>query len=164
MSRSNRTDKARASAYRAREAAESATSNPYLRKLIEDAELRENIRGAWGSAKSAVGRLQSSKAPAKAAMDDKKVHKDLRAAADSIRAASESIREQPKKRRWPKLIAIGVIGAGAALALNEGARKAVLDKLFGAEEEFEYTSTTTSNGTGSPSSAEAAAGSTSSSS
>ena len=30
-----------------------------------------------------------------------------------------------------------------ALALSEDLRKAVLDKLFGAEEEFEYTSTTT---------------------
>ena len=28
------------------------------------------------------------------------------------------------------------------LILSEDARKAVLDKLFGAEEEFEYTSTT----------------------
>jgi hypothetical protein len=151
-----RTNKARASAYRARDAAESATSNPYLRKLIEDPELRDNIRGAWSSAKSAAGRLQGSKTPAKAAMDDKKIHKDLRAAAESLRAASDSIREQPKKRRWPKLVVIGVVGAGAALVLSEGARKTVLDKLFGAEEEFEYNSTT-SNGTGSASAAEQAA-------
>ena len=30
-----------------------------------------------------------------------------------------------------------------ALVLSEDLRKALLDKLFGAEEEFEYTSTTT---------------------
>jgi hypothetical protein len=30
-----------------------------------------------------------------------------------------------------------------AIALNEDLRKAVLDRLFGAEEEFEYTSQTT---------------------
>ena len=35
-----------------------------------------------------------------------------------------------------------IIGAVVMLAVNEGARKALLDKLFGAEEEFEYTSTT----------------------
>ena len=29
-----------------------------------------------------------------------------------------------------------------ALVLSEGLRKALLDRLFGAEEEFEYTSTT----------------------
>jgi hypothetical protein len=35
-----------------------------------------------------------------------------------------------------------LIGGALTIALSEGARKAVLDKLFGAEEEFEYTSTT----------------------
>ena len=38
---------------------------------------------------------------------------------------------------------IGIAGAVLALALSEGLRKSVLDRLFGAEEEFEYTSTTT---------------------
>jgi hypothetical protein len=38
---------------------------------------------------------------------------------------------------------IGLAGAALAIILSEDLRKAVLDKLFGAEEEFEYTSTTT---------------------
>ena len=92
--------KARESADRARGAAENAASNPYLRKLIEDAELRDNIRGAYASAKSAWGRLSNGKAPSKALLDDKKVHKDLRKAADSLRAASDSLRENEKKRTW----------------------------------------------------------------
>ena len=37
---------------------------------------------------------------------------------------------------------LAIIGGIAALILSEGARKAVLDRVFGAEEEFEYTSTT----------------------
>jgi hypothetical protein len=41
-----------------------------------------------------------------------------------------------------KLLFVAMIGAVLALALSEDLRKAVLDKLFGAEEEFEYTSTT----------------------
>jgi len=41
---------------------------------------------------------------------------------------------------------IAIVGAVIALAVSEGARKAVLDALFGAEEEFEYTSTTSING------------------
>ena len=143
---STRAGRARDGADRARDAAENAISNPYIRKLIEDAELRDNIRGAYDSARSAYGRLSNGKAPSHALMDDKKVHKDLRNAAESLRAASDSLREQPKKRRWPKLLMIGLVGAAAALVLSEGARKAVLDKLFGAEEEFEYTSTTSING------------------
>jgi hypothetical protein len=38
---------------------------------------------------------------------------------------------------------IALIGAGLAIALSEDLRKTVLDRLFGAEEEFEYSSTTT---------------------
>ena len=46
-----------------------------------------------------------------------------------------------------KLIVIAIVGAIAAVVLSEDVRKAVLDRLFGAEEEFEYTSTTApSNG------------------
>ncbi len=145
----------------ARDAAEGVATNPYLRKLIEDAELRDNIRGAYDSAKSAYGRLNNGKAPTKALLDDKKVHKDLRNAADSLRAASDALREREKTRSWTKLLAIALIGAVVALVISEGARKAVLDRLFGAEEEFEYTSTTTVNGSGSAASATEAAASSS---
>jgi len=156
-----RASRAREGAGRARGAAESAASNPYLRKVIEDAELRDNIRGAYDSARSAYGRLNNGKAPSKALLDDKKVHQDLRNAAESLRAATDSLRrQQPRKRRWPRLIVIGLAGAGAALVLSEGARKTVLDKLFGAEEEFEYTSTT-SPVNGASASAETPAASTS---
>jgi hypothetical protein len=39
-------------------------------------------------------------------------------------------------------VAVAVIGGIIAIVVSEDARKAVLDTLFGAEEEFEYTSTT----------------------
>ena len=45
-----------------------------------------------------------------------------------------------------RLILLAIIGGVVALVVSEGARKAVLDALFGAEEEFEYTSTTSING------------------
>jgi hypothetical protein len=112
--------------------------------MIEDAELRDNIRGAFHSAKSAYGRLNNGKPPTRALLDDKKVHKDLRSAADSLRAASETLREKPKRGHGLRnLIVVGIVGAGLALILSEDLRKSVLDRLFGAEEEFEYTSTTT---------------------
>jgi hypothetical protein len=148
-------------AHSARDTAESLASNPYVRRLIEDAELRDNIRGAYDSARSAYGRLNNGKAPTKALLDDKKVHKDLRKAAEQLRAASDTLREEERKRRWTRLLAIAVIGAVIAMVVSEGARKAVLDKLFGAEEEFEYTSTTTVNGSGSAASATEAAASSS---
>jgi hypothetical protein len=141
MARSTKSS-ARRRADRARTAAQSAGSNPYVRRLIEDAELRENIRSAYTSAKSAYGRVSNGKAPAKALLDDKKVHKDLRNAAESLREASDALRSRQRGRTWPKLLLIALVGAGLALALSEDLRKSVLDRLFGAEEEFEYTSTT----------------------
>ena len=129
-------------AYQARGAAQAAYENPYVRKLIEDEELRNNIRSAYTSAASAYGRISNGKGPTKALLDDKRVHKDLRNAAQSLREASDAIRAQERSRTWPKLLFIAIVGATLALALSEDLRKAVLDRLFGAEEEFEYTSTT----------------------
>ena len=107
-----------------------------------DPELRESLRTAYESARKAYGRM-NGKAPGKA-LDDKKVQRDLRQTVDSLRDAVEALREKPKrKKRRGRLLFIAIVGAGAAVALNEGLRKKVLDALFGAEEEFEYTSTTT---------------------
>jgi hypothetical protein len=152
-----KTSKARS----ARDTAEGLASNPYVRKLIEDGELRDNIRGAYDSARSAYGRLNNGKAPTSALLDDKKVQKDLRKAAEQLRAASDTLREEKRKRRWTRLLAVAVVGAVIAMVVSEGARKALLDRLFGAEEEFEYTSTTTVNGSGSAASATEAAASSS---
>ena len=137
MANSTRTGKAR-------HAAESVGSNQYVRRLVEDEELRESIREAYEAGRSAYGRLQKQKRPATALMDDKKVHRELRDAAESLREASDRFRgrEEKKGSALGKLLLLGIVGAAAALILSEDLRKAVLDRLFGAEEEFEYTSTT----------------------
>ena len=139
-----RSTRARESARKAGEAASSLRSNPYVQRLIEDDELRANIREAFESARDAYTRIANGKGPAKALMDDKKVQRDLRQAAESMREASEQLRGRRTKRksRLGRLLLIALIGAGLALLLSEDLRKAVLDRLFGAEEEFEYTSTT----------------------
>jgi hypothetical protein len=131
------------SARRAGEAAQALRSNPYLQRLIEDEELRANIRDAFEAMRDAYTRIANGKAPTKVIMDDKKVHKDLRTAAESLREASDQLRGRRRKRRWGRLLVIALLGAAIALLLSEELRKAVLDRLFGAEEEFEYTSTTT---------------------
>jgi hypothetical protein len=119
--------------------------SPYVQRLVQDEELRENIREAYESLRKVYGRLSNGKAPAKALLDDKKVQKELRSAAISLRDAGEALREGPKrkKRHWGRRLLILGVGAGLALALSEGLRQKVLDLLFGAEEEFDYSSTTT---------------------
>ena len=130
---------------RAGDAAKSVTSNPYVRRLLEDEELRQNIRVAFEAAKDAYGRMSNGKGPAQSLMDDKKVHRDLKTAAESLRDASDSFRGKRRGGGFGlgKALLVGVVGAALVLIFSEDARKVVLDKLFGAEEEFEYTSTTT---------------------
>jgi hypothetical protein len=126
-----------------------ARENPYVQRLIEDEELRDNLREAFEAARGAYGRATGNgKGAVKAVTSDKKVQKDLRSAAESLREASEAFKapRKRKKGRLGRLILFGLVAAGIALILSEDARKSVLDALFGAEEEFEYTSTTSING------------------
>jgi hypothetical protein len=128
-------------------AATAVRSSPYVQRLIEDEELRDAIRDAFEAARDAYTRMANGKGPAtKSLMDDKKVQKDLKVAAENLREASDRIRGQKQRKGLTlgRLLLLGLIGAIVVLVLSEDARKALMDKLFGAEEEFEYTSTTSS--------------------
>ena len=129
-------------------AGKAARDNPYVQRIVDDEELRDNLRTAYESARKAYGRIANGKGPAKALFDDKKTQKELREAASSLKDAADSLRgaRKKKKRRGGKLLIL-LVGVGLALALSEDLRKKVLDALFGAEEEFEYTSTTTPSAT-----------------
>jgi hypothetical protein len=131
-------------------AGKAVASNEYVTRLVEDEELRENLRTAYESARKAYGRMANGKGPAKALLDDKKTQKELQNAASELKQAADAIRGG-KKRKGKKRtgLLLLVVGAGLALALSEGLRKKVLDALFGAEEEFEYTSTTSPTNSGS---------------
>ncbi len=138
---------AKKKAAKAQKAAVRARYNPYVRRVVEDDDLRSDIVQAYESGRAAFGRLSNGKSPSKQLFDDKKLQKDLKQAAESLRDATVALREAPKKQRsggFGRVLLLGLVGGGLALALSEGLRKKVLDALFGAEEEFEYTSTTTS--------------------
>jgi adenylosuccinate synthase len=145
MAAKKKATKAGAGAYAAGKA---VRSNEYVQRLVEDQELRDNLRSAFVSARKAYGRV-NGKGPAKA-LENKKVQKELKEAAASLKEAADSLRGQKKrKRRKGRLLFVGLVGAGLALALSEGLRKKVLDALFGAEEEFEYSASTTPESSGS---------------
>ncbi len=99
---------------KARQAAQSAGSNPYVRRLIEDQELRDSVKDAFDAARHAYKRMSNGKGPVQAVTEDKKVQSDLRTAAESLRDASDRLRGKTKKRRWGRLlvIAAGRRGAG----------------------------------------------------
>ena len=121
-------------------------ATPYIQRVIEDATLRDNVRTAYDSTKSAYARLTNGKAPAKALLEDKKLQRDLQHAVEALREATNALAEAPKKTRPAKKglrlgrkLMIGALGFGLALAGSESLRTKVLDMVFGKEEEFEYT-------------------------
>lgn len=147
---------AKKKAAKAGAAATAVKKSPYVQRIIEDEDLRENIVEAYESARKAYDRLNHGKSPTKAIFDDKKLQKEIRQTASSLRDAGVGLREAPKAKRrgfGRKLLFLAVVGGGA-LAASEGLRKKVLDALFGAEEEFEYTSPTTPPAPAPPSPAE----------
>ena len=139
---------AKKKAQKAQKAALQARYNPYVQRVIDDEDLRDNLVQAYESARKAYSRLTNGKSPTKQIFDDKKLQKEIKNAASSFKDASVALRESPKKKKrggLGKVLLVGLVGAGVALAVSEGLRKKVLDSLFGAEEEFEYTSNTTAS-------------------
>ena len=144
---------AKKKAAKAQKAAVAARYNPYVQRLIDDEDLRQTMVQAYESSRDAFARLNNGKSPSKQIFDDKKLQKNLKEAAESFRDAAVTLREAPKKQRkggFGRILLLGLVGGGLALALSEGLRKKALDALFGAEEEFEYTSTTSSPSSSTP--------------
>jgi len=130
---------------KAQKAAMQARYNPYVQRIVEDEDLRDNIVQAYESARKAYSRLTNGKSPTKQIFDDKKLQKEIKSAASNVRDASVALHEAPNRSgglSFKRVLLLGAIGGGVALAVSEGLRKKVLDTLFGAEEEFEYTSNT----------------------
>ncbi len=138
-------------AAKAAAAAQAAKENPYLQRVIQDDELRDNMVVAFEAARNAYTRLNHGKSPTKNLIEDKKLHANLKKSADALRDASSALREAPKHSTPKKkrkgglgpLLLVALFGGAVAITVSEGLRNKVLDALFGAEEEFDYTSNTT---------------------
>jgi hypothetical protein len=135
---------AKKKAAKAAGATAAAKGKPYVQRVVQDEDLRDNVRVAFDAAQDAYKRLANGKSPQKALVDDKKLQKDLKEAASALRDAGQALKEGPKKQKKGGLgrkLMVLIIGAGIAMAVSEDLRNKVLDALFGKEEEFDYTST-----------------------
>lgn len=145
-------------AARSKQAMKAATAaGPWVQRLAEDEELRDNLRVAFEAAKEAYERISDGKSP-RELIDDKKLQKELKQVAEALKDAGSALKEGPTRKPKRKKGGIGrkllvlVVGAAIALALSEDLRNKVLDLLFGKEEEFDYGSagaSSTSDGGGS---------------
>jgi hypothetical protein len=127
-------------------AARAAQSNQYIKRVLEDEELRANLLAAYTAARSAYGRVGNGKPPTKALFEDRKLQRELLTTAVALHEASNALKEPPKRKRkrggFGRTLLLALVAGVLALALSESLRSKVLDMLFGAEEEFDYSSTT----------------------
>jgi hypothetical protein len=120
-------------------------ATPYIRRIVQDGQLRENVKTAYDSSRSAYSRLTNGKAPAKALLEDKKLQRDLQQAVEALKDATTALAEAPKRevpkksRGFARKLFILALAFGLALAGSEKLRTKVLDTVFGKEEEFQYT-------------------------
>jgi hypothetical protein len=72
--------------------------------------------------------------------DDSHLRDAVRKLLDTAHEAVPAPKAKTKKRRFGvgKVLLVGVVAGGSALAASEKLRTKVLDLMFGAEEEFEY--------------------------
>ena len=119
-------------------------ATPYIQRLIQDAQLRQNVRAAFDSSRSAYARLSNGKPATKVLIEDKKLQRDVQNVVEALRDATTALTEAPKKqvkksRGFGRKVMVVTLGFGLALAGSEKLRTKVLDTIFGKEEEFQYT-------------------------
>jgi hypothetical protein len=121
-----------------------ARSNPYVQQLLKDPRLRKNVRTAVASSRSAFSRVSNGGVHTRSLLEDRKLHNDLSRALSAARDVTITITNTPRRRRRRRLtvrrvLIVGGVGTGVAMAASGKLRSKVLDMLFGAEEEFQYT-------------------------
>ena len=125
-----------------RERVTAATTSPWVQRLAEDDELRDNVRVAFEAAKDAFERITDGKSPREAVgRQEVAARTSSRPPTPSRTPAARSRRaRRSKEEARPRAQAARArrSAAAIALALSEDLRTKVLDALFGEEEEFDY--------------------------
>jgi len=95
----------------AKKQAESAV--PYIRRVLEDERLQEQLRSAAGGLRGAYSRARGQGGKA---VEDKRLYDNLRQAATSIRQAATGLQKpKPEPKRRMKKVAAVVLASGSAL-------------------------------------------------
>ena len=96
MAAKKKAAKAGAGAYAAGKA---VRTNAYVQRLVEDEELRDNLRKAFESARKAYARMSNGKGPVKAADGGQEDAERAAGGGTSLKEAADSLRGGKKKKR-----------------------------------------------------------------
>jgi len=120
-----------------------STVKPYFERAFQDAELRENVRNAYESARAIYDELIGNRGVtgvAKRVATDKDIQDELRAAVVELRTAADRVRgKQEHKSRHSGLL---LLGLGLAVLFNPltgpQIRKWISERIFGETDGFTY--------------------------
>jgi hypothetical protein len=126
-------------------------AKPYVRRAIQDEELRENLRNAFATARDVYDELIANRGMTGVATrvaSDKDIQEQLRSAIQDLRSAADRIQgRDTHKGRNTTLLFLGItLGVLFNPMTGPETRRWLKDRLFGEDEEFGYGSGSGSNG------------------
>jgi len=118
-------------------------AKPYVRRALEDEELRDNLRSAFATARDVYEELLGNRGMTGVATkvaSDKDIQDQLRSAIDDLRTAADRIQgNQAHKSRNSTLLLAGIaLGILFNPMTGPETRRWLKDKIFGDDEEFGY--------------------------
>ena len=120
-----------------------ADVKPYVRRAMQDEELRENLRSAFATARDVYDELIGGRGVtgvANKVASDKDIQDQLRSAIEDLRSAANRIqgKEEHKARNTSLLLAGIALGILFNPMTGPETRRWLKDKIFGENEEFGY--------------------------
>jgi hypothetical protein len=116
---------------------------PYVKRAIQDEELRDNLRSAFATARDVYDELIGGRGVSGVAgrvASDKDIQDQLRSAIEDLRQAAERVqgKEAHKSRNTTLLLAGIMLGILFNPMTGPETRRWLKDRIFGEDEEFGY--------------------------
>src|SRR3954463_10138960 len=120
-----------------------ADVKPYVKRAIQDEELRDSLRSAFATARDVYDELIGGRGVSGLAgkvATDKDIQDQLRSAIEDLRSAADRIqgKEEHKGRNSSLLLAGIVLGILFNPMTGPETRRWLKDRMFGEDEEFGY--------------------------
>ncbi|HET7555873.1 MAG TPA: hypothetical protein VFJ75_09500 [Gaiellaceae bacterium] len=125
-------------------------AKPYVKRAIQDEELRDNLRSAFATARDVYDELVGNRGVtgiASKVATDEEIQDQLRSAIDDLRSAANRIQgAETHKGRNSSLLLVGIaLGILFNPITGPETRRWLKDTIFGADDEFGYGSSGNSN-------------------
>jgi hypothetical protein len=120
-----------------------ADVKPYVKRAIQDEELRDNLRSAFETARGVYDELIGGRGVTNVAgrvASDKDIQEQLRSAIEDLRSAANRVqgKQQHTARNSTLLLAGIALGILFNPMTGPETRRWLKDKIFGEDEEFGY--------------------------